>query len=377
MDNQNQSNMNGNNVTAFTHKAAIKEEAGNWLVRMDNGELSTEEAAELRAWVKRSEFHLDYLTKLAHNWDAMSVLEDLAELFPLPSSDQEKHLKKHFENVGNKSRQSSASTRIAAWVGKFRLPIFATSMVAASLVVVIFFSVNGPASQSFSTALGEQRVERLQDGTVLTLNTNSLVDVNYSRQHRVVTLQRGEVNFDVEKHTERPFVVYAGDGLVWAVGTAFNIRLNSRSVDVTVTEGRVKVFTDIRASEPLPSLTVDLRVVNDQTVPNEALLDAGESLQYSQIIEVAEPVMEKQLEQKLAWQQGALIFKGETFEQALTEIARYTDKELVIIDPTIRDARVGGHYKTNDIDNLLGTLSRSLNIKLTQINEHLVQFSAR
>ena len=49
--------------------------------------------------------------------------------------------------------------------------------------------------------------------------------VDYRGDNRIVRLSRGEVNFDVAKDPHRPFVVYAGDGLVWAVGTAFNVRL--------------------------------------------------------------------------------------------------------------------------------------------------------
>ena len=82
---------------------------------------------------------------------------------------------------------------------------------------------------------------------MLTLNTDSELSVDYSGDNRIIHLSRGEVNFDVAKDPHRPFVVYAGDGLVWAVGTAFNVRLIEDSVDLTVTEGRVKGVFGYRA----------------------------------------------------------------------------------------------------------------------------------
>ena len=83
------------------------------------------------------------------------------------------------------------------------------------------------------------------------------------------------------------------------------------------------------------------------------------------------------LEQKLAWQQGSIVFTGQTLEKALTEIARYTSKQLVIIDPAIKDIRVGGHYKTNDIDGLLATLSQGFDLNIKQTNRNTIEISAR
>ena len=51
----------------------------------------------------------------------------------------------------------------------------------------------------------------------------------------------GEAYFTVAKNPGRPFVVAAGGVGVRAVGTAFNVRLDSDAVEVLVTEGRVQV----------------------------------------------------------------------------------------------------------------------------------------
>ena len=69
--------------------------------------------------------------------------------------------------------------------------------------------------------------------------------IDYRQDQRSIILHRGEAGFDVAKNKQRPFVVYAGEGMVWAVGTAFNVNYRESYVDVVVSEGKVKVFSDI------------------------------------------------------------------------------------------------------------------------------------
>ena len=78
----------------------------------------------------------------------------------------------------------------------------------------------------------------------------------------------------------------------------------------------------------------------------------------------------------VAWQQGALIFKGETLQQAVKEISRYTHLQLIIVDPAIMQMRVGGHYKTNDIDSLLASLGRGFGIQIDRVGNNQIHLSA-
>ncbi len=376
------------NIAVFPDKSVIKEEAGAWIVRIDQGNLDEADVRELQLWVQRSDYHREYLLKLARHWDAMGVLEELAELFPLP------------ENEPQRTQSPTRRSRLWVWLkDSIHLPLPATLAVASVLAVAMVFTLSlliGPVgAREFSTAVGEQASYTLEDGTRITLNTNSEVKIDYTDARRAITLVRGEANFDVAKNPERPFVVYAGGGIVWAVGTAFNVRYLGDTVDVIVTEGRVKVFSDTQSDEKSQQLAVELTAkhstghpadpasakVNRPTTPNEikkeALLDAGQSLRYSQVIQAQEPVRKEELDRKLAWQKGALIFKGETLDQALVEIARYTDKHIVIVDPDIGKLRVGGHYKTDDIDALLSSLGEGFDIDVQHATGNRILLSSR
>jgi transmembrane sensor len=96
----------------------------------------------------------------------------------------------------------------------------------------------------------------------------------------------------------------------------------------------------------------------------EALLGAGDALRYSEVIESFKTMEQEESQRILAWHEGSLVFKGETLEQAVAEISRYTDKELIISDDSLKDLRVGGHYKLDDIDALLASLGRGLGISV-------------
>ena len=360
MDNANKQN----SITPLTQQADIKQQAGEWIVRIDQRELTTEEKTELKQWLTRSAFHRDYFSKLANNWDAMAIMEELATLFPLPEEEP--------------AKTATASAGFWSWISwPTARPAFALSAAFCSVLALslLWFSSSQPTR--LATAIGESQNYELSDGSVLTLNTNSEVAINYQEGVREINLLRGEAHFDVAKNPDRPFVVYAGDGLVWAVGTAFNVRVNPTGVDVLVTEGRVKVYADISKQQTLPALIPVANQPDKQQPPQEAVLGAGQTLQYSQHINTVTPLAQDQVEKKTAWQRGALVFKGETLEQAVSEIARYTHKQLVIIDPEIKTRRVGGHYQTADVEALLTTLAQGFSIEVKYIDKDIIHLSAK
>lgn len=349
------------------HHSLVKEQAAIWLIRISDESLTPEEVDTLREWIGRSDFHREYFVQLSQNWDEMAVLQELAELFAVPRADAD---------VKKRNPLSFLT------YGPF-FPRFAAAISLAIFSIALWFhlAVFDSQAMKLQTAIGEQRTEYLDDGSVLTINTDTELSVDYSGDNRIIRLSRGEVNFDVFKDPHRPFVVYAGDGLVWAVGTAFNIRLGESGVDLTVTEGRVKVYSGVAPSEPLPTLSSDIPTGTEPSSSlahqNEAFVKAGEMLQYDQAVMQKVEVQVEQLQKKLAWQRGGLIFKGETLEQALVEIRRYTDKDLRIVDPVIKYKQIGGYYKTDDIDGLLRSMSQSYGIRVAYKENDVINLSSK
>ncbi len=156
------------------------------------------------------------------------------------------------------------------------------------------------------------------------------------------------------------------------MGTAFNVRFfESSKVDVTVTEGRVRVVGQQPGSPELPALSL--------REPVPALLAAGEGLQYSELGVSAEPQLldNEALSRKLAWQTGSLVFKGEPLSTVVKEISRYTDKQLIITDGALASLAVGGRYRTDDIDRLLVSLAEVMKIDIEYVSDDKIHLSSK
>ena len=70
------------NVSKFTSKDDIHEEACLWVSRIDRG-LTSEETDTLRDWLNASQSHRRILFDVARVWDDLSVLNELKGMFPL------------------------------------------------------------------------------------------------------------------------------------------------------------------------------------------------------------------------------------------------------------------------------------------------------
>lgn len=371
-------------VMEFPDIDQIKDEAAAWVVKVHGltyktGQaLSDAQAAELRQWLEQSPVHRDYFLKILGGWDAMGVLEELADILPLSDS-----------------APSEVAAPTFAWLPRFNvgfgervfaMPVLATAGFACAVLLSLAVLL-APQSPVYVTGIGEQALYTLDDGTVLKLNTNSEVLVNYQEHRRAVTLLRGEANFDVAKNKQRPFVVHAGNGAVWAVGTSFNVSHNKEFVDVLVSEGKVKVFSRLGALDELPALSAsDSAATSPKTALEsgslsptlrDVLLVAGEAAQYQDGIVSKKALGKAGMDKELAWQVGVLLFDGETLEEAVSDISRYTDQQLVIVDASIRELRVGGRFKTDDIDALLNSLAKSLDITLERGEGRQLLFSAK
>ena len=371
------------NIVELFDTDTIKDEASLWVVKLQGFTYKTgqpvpaEQVQALRQWLAKSDQHRDCFVRMLAAWDGMAMLEELADILPLTE-------------VTEPVEPAPQAVAWPQWLlakmplkPALALPVMASCAVVLSLVVALL-----PPRQLYTTAVGEQASFTLADGTVLTLNTQSELKINYSDKQRSVTLRRGEAHFEVAKNPDRPFVVRAGQGAVWAVGTAFNVSHRDDYVDVLVAEGKVKVFSGLSSGDALPQLVeAEPAAVATQaaspdysaapSVSRDVFLVAGEAAQYQDHIVSKQALEKTYIDKKLAWQKGVLIFDGETLEVAMAEIARYSDRPLVISDHSIRKLRVGGRFKTDNIPALLETLSKSLNIDMKNGEGSQLVFSAK
>ena len=96
----------------------------------------------------------------------------------------------------------------------------------------------------YRTRKGERREIRLSDGSVVTLNAASTIQIasDFGVKKRDVLLQ-GEAFFQVSKDKTRPFIIKTGKIYTRVVGTSFNINAyaDENFISVAVATGRVQV----------------------------------------------------------------------------------------------------------------------------------------
>ncbi len=82
-------------------------------------------------------------------------------------------------------------------------------------------------------------------------------------------------------------------------------------------------------------------------------LDAAYVGPHFQLVSHLEP---QEAEARIAWQRGYIVIENLALPDALDEVDRYTRTRFVLGDQALRDVRVGGEFKTGDVDGLLRTL---------------------
>ena len=224
----------------------------------------------------------------------------------------------------------------------------------------------------YTTALAERKTIDLEDGSRVSLNTKSRVSVDFDERSRTVRLERGEALFDVAHDADRPFVVQVNGAEVRAIGTAFNVRLRSRMVEVMVTEGEVH----LKAEEPRSSAarresdgSVAPRSGSDQRQRgdrHEMVLPAGRAAVVAAGVVEEVALSEDAIRRRIAWRDGVIELQGETLAQAVEEFNRYSDAGLVIADPSLARLRVGGRFHTDEADRFVNALETHFSIRAVE-----------
>lgn len=217
---------------------------------------------------------------------------------------------------------------------------------AAAVVATVLFVTS--QSQDYVTATGEIRRLPLQDGSTASINSASRVEVDFGDRLRRVRLERGEAWFQVARDSSRPFRVDIGRVRVQAIGTAFSVRKVEDGVEVSVTEGVVKVWVDGTSGR-----TVELSA--------GAASFVGEGRD-SPSPAVAAPA---RIDRELAWRSGRIDLAGETLGEAAAEFNRYNARSLVIEDEELAGERLYGVFRLDDPEGFARSVALSLDATAT------------
>nr|WP_189673244.1 FecR family protein [Pseudomonas sp. SWRI77] len=289
-----------------------------WKLSLDQGSGTPDERSEFMRWHAASEEH-------ARAWRQLGCLDQRVSAAAGPARQallqSRAGLRRRIGKVGGGLAGMFLLGSLLAWVG------------APSLSAHYWL-----ADQR--TATGELRTLRLEDGTLLSLNTHTAVDIDYAGAQRVIVLHQGEISVETGHQDPRPLLVRTDDGRLRPLGTRFLVRREANGTRLEVLQASV-------AAMPLNS--GDEQVLREG---QQVLMDANGLGQVGTVDVGAD-----------AWTRGMLVVDNVRLADLVAALGKYRSGHLGVADE-VADLRVTGSFPLTDIDLALASLVPALPVKI-------------
>jgi transmembrane sensor len=355
-------------------------ESAVWVVQLHGPHRTRELEAALRDWLSVDEIN-------RHEFEGITEVWEDARGIP----------------VGGLPRIAQRNRSTRRWA-----PAVAAFLVVCAVGVLTAYGIW--FANDYQTGVGEQRVVRLADGTLVSLNSDTRIQVGVTQNRRRVTLARGEAYFEVTHNPERPFVVSVGNHDVTALGTTFLVRFDSDRTAVTLVEGKVTVSNvalPLSAQPPEDSSATASRTeVSDggsavqpssseasrrttvrQTIGATAgrflsessprqgadnaagsaqivTLEPGERLELNRD---STPILDSpRIDAVIAWRRGEVVLEKTSLADAIAEMNRYQNEKIVLDSPDIGQLRISGIYRVGDISGFAQTIANLYHLHVTE-----------
>lgn len=242
-----------------------------------------------------------------------------------------------------------------------RISVFSTGVISAVLLLAVgFFSLSDgfkergintdPPSEllTYSTGMGERAVVTLADGSSVWLNAGSELKVgsDFSSGHRTVSLS-GEAMFTVVPKSNSPFVVSTQEASVRVLGTTFVVRNyeTDTATVVAVQDGKVAVMSSVLSANQ--EITISERFISSVTQANA---------------------------DRFSFSSGVLRISGTDFGNAIKDLNRWYNIQIVLADSSLASRRISGGFKAGSIDALEEILALMLDVRIIRDGHRLTLY---
>lgn len=303
----------------------VKKEAVAWFTRQ-RGRLTDAEARELDAWLEADPAHVEAFEAVARSWARMELPREAPEMLALRA----------------KALETTPRRRM---VWRMAAALAAAAVLGGGVYGWRELGFREYPNQTFRTEVGQRSTVTLPDGSVVTLNTDTVLRTRADGEQRVLYLDRGQAYFKVAKDRAHPFVVHAGGRTVTALGTAFDVRVDRGRFAVTLVEGKVRVETPSPRPAAAPKTAAPVQDVE---------LVAGN--QFTALDDSRWSVGRADTARETTWLAGWLTFQNQPLGEVVQEFARYSDRQIVL-DPALANRPITGRFKAGDVDAFVQALS--------------------
>jgi len=258
------------------------------------------------------------------------------------------------------AQQARASTatpvrRTARWT----IPAALAASVAVAMFCLRFLPEaldQGTATVAYESSLERPRTVTLHDGSTVQLDVATRILVQMSPDRRRISLLSGRAMFDVAHDRSRPFSVSAADSRTTALGTRFQVQLDTDHVVVTLAQGSVAVDDESATRDwheqlrPGEQLSVDMKTA----MLTKTTVDPGVVT---------------------SWTRGRHLFRSTPLREAIDEVNRYAQKKIRLGDPSLGDLTVGGNFIAGDSELIVAAFAAVLPLSVVDDgNEEIILF---
>lgn len=314
--------------------AQVAEHAVEWLIELQAEPVAAETLAQWRQWRAA---HPDH----ERAWQRIEAVNGQLSYLAAPENLALAHAT--LAPRGTKRRRQAIKTLSGLMLGTGALWLLEENVPWREL------------SADERTAIGERRDLTLADGTHVTLNTDSALDVRYGSDQRRLRLMAGEILIATASDAmKRAFVLDSPHGEVRALGTRFSVRVFAATTTVRVLEGAVNVA-------PRQKSGAGQR------------LQAGQQLSFrADSWDTAQPTDAD----ALAWIDGFIVAKSWRLADFLLELGRYSKRSLSC-DTAVADLRVSGSYPVDDVGRVLDAVATTLSLRVETVDRFWGQRAVR
>lgn len=319
-------------INAAPVSARVLDAAINWQLCLDCGSGSAQERADFERWHAASEEH-------ARAWSQLGMLDQ------------------RFAAAAGPARKALQQSRVGL---RQRVRKLGGGLASLALLTGLlgWLNVHQPLGYWLAdqrTGTGETRSLRLDDGTLISLNTHSAVDIRFSDKERLIVLHDGEISIETghKDNDQRPFVVATDDGRMRALGTRFLVRLEGDGTRLGVLQSAV-------AAKPQDS--GDEQVVHE----GQQVLMSHDRVGRIDKLGIGAD----------AWTRGMLVVDNVRLGDLVAELGRYRSGYLGVA-PEVAELRITGSFPLHDTDLALKSLLPTLPVQVQQRTPWWVTVVAR
>lgn len=332
-------------------RVAIAEEAAEWFVEWREAPPSRDAKVRFTDWLAESPVHVEEYLAIARLYGEL-VHVDPAAVSDIDELVDDTIVALHGDRATDPAPVIPTARRWTGW----SIAAGLLAAIAAALYLVVGVE---DSPDVYLTALGEQRSILLDDGSMVSLNTASGIEVTYNDTARWIQLTHGEALFDVERDPQRPFFVETGAALIRVTGTQFNVYEQNGETAVTVIEGAVEVAPRAsRAAEVLRAPDEPRPVAGSVRPPSVATLEVGDQAVVKSGSAAIAATKVENLEPVTAWTDRRLVFSETPLAYIVSEFNRYNHQRLVLDDASVAALEVSGVFSTHDPESLILFLQR-------------------